>query len=163
MDGVPVVPQERVQNCSLDQFVDVPVPQIMAKLGVSVRPVPLERIPRTIVDQISVVPQSTEEIVSAVQPVPPERIRERLVQQISIMSQTTEKVAHCIRDQIVEVPVPLITEKIVDDVFGLPQERVQNRATFTGKVFTVCHHFDDQACTVDNVGFFKGLDKYNMP
>ena len=48
-------------------------------------------------------------------------------------------------------------------VFGLPQERVQNRATFTGKVFTVCHHFDDQACTVDNVGFFKGLDKYNMP
>ena len=44
MDGVQVVPQERVQNCSLDQFVDVPVPQIMAKLGVSVRPVPLERI-----------------------------------------------------------------------------------------------------------------------
>ena len=28
---------------------------------------------------------------------------------------------------------------------------------------TVCHHFDDQACTVDNVGLIKDLDKYNMP
>ena len=31
-----------------------------------------------------------------------------------------ERVEIRIRDQIVEVPVPLITEKIVDDVFGLP-------------------------------------------
>ena len=89
-------------------------------------------------EEISVVPQTTEKNGQVDQSVPPERIQER----------------H--GDQIVEVPVPLITEKNVNDVFGLPQERVQNRATYTGKVFTVCH------CTVDNVGFVKGLDKYNM-
>ena len=27
----------------------------------------------------------------------------------------------------------------------------------------MCHHFDDQACTVDNEGFIKGLDKCHMP
>ena len=107
-------------------------------------------------------PQIMTKLGDSVQLVPLERIRERLVDQISVVPQTTEKVAYCIRDHIVEVPVPLITEKIVDDVFGLPQERVQNRATPTGKVFTV-RHFDDQACTVDNVGFIKGLDKCNMP
>ena len=32
VNGVRVVPQERVQNRSRDQFVDVPVPQITAKL-----------------------------------------------------------------------------------------------------------------------------------
>ena len=48
--------------------------------------------------------------------------------------------------------MPLITENVVETVFGLPQECVQNRATLTGKGFTVGHHFDDQACTVDNVG-----------
>ena len=42
---------------------------------------------------------------------------------------------------------------------GLPQERVQNRATYTGKVFTVRH----KARTPDNVGFIKGVDKHNMP
>ena len=25
------------------------------------------------------------------------------------------------------------------------------------------HHRDDRACTVDNVGFIKVLDKHNMP
>ena len=33
VDGVPVVPQERVQSRSRDQFVDVPMPQITTKLG----------------------------------------------------------------------------------------------------------------------------------
>ena len=41
--GVPVVPPERVQNRSCNQFVDVPVPQITAKLWDFVQPVPLER------------------------------------------------------------------------------------------------------------------------
>ena len=50
-----------------------------------------------------------------------------------------------------------------DHVFGLPQERVQNRATYTGKVFTVRHRRDDRACTVVNVEFNKGLHKHNMP
>ena len=40
---------------------------------------------------------------------------------------------------------------------------MQNRATYTGKVFTVRRLRDDWACTVDNVGFIKGLDKHNKP
>ena len=66
------------------------------------------------------------------------------------------------RKLFVDLPVPLTTE-IMADVFGLPQERVQNRATCTGKVFPVRHHRDDWACTVDNVEFIKGLDKFNLP
>ena len=73
-----------------------------------------------------------------------------------------ERVQNRPRKLFVDLPVPLITE-IMADVFGLPQERVQNRATYTGKVFTVCHHRDDRACTVDNVEFIKGLDKFNLP
>ena len=55
------------------------------------------------------------------------------------------------RKLFVVVPVLHITEKIVDDVIGLPQERVQNRVTRTGKVFTV-HHRGDQVCAVDIFG-----------
>ena len=69
-----------------------------------------------------------------------------------------ERVQNRPRKLFVDLPVPLITE-IMADVFGLPQERVQNRATYTGKVFTVRH----KARTVDNVGFIKGVDKHNMP
>ena len=63
-----------------------------------------------------------------------------------------------------DLPVPLITEKIVADVLSLPQERVKNRVTHTGKVFTVRHNRGDQAGAVDTVGLnIKELDKYNMP
>ena len=65
-----------------------------------------------------------------------------------------ERVQHRIREQIVDSPVPHINEEIAD--CAPPQERVQNRATCTGKVFTVKmrHHGDDQ---VSAVGFNKGL------
>ena len=49
--------------------------------------------------------------------------------------------------------MPLITEKMVGYVFGLPQECVQNRATYTGKVFTVCHHFAPTEDAADEFGF----------
>ena len=53
------------------------------------------------------------------------------------------RVQNRMQEQIVDMPVPLVTEKMLADVFGLPQERVHNRATYTGKVFTVPHHRDD--------------------
>ena len=126
--------------CRAVKIVDVPVPRIMeAAVGV-VRATPQERVldrtPEQILD-VSVL-----------------RIMEAAVEVGRVTPQ--EHVQIRIRDQIVEVPAPLSTEKIVDDVFGLPQECVQSRATYTGKVFTVCHHFDDQACTVDIVRFIKG-------
>ena len=77
---------------------------------------------------------------------------------IPVVPQTTEKFASCVGDKIVEVPVPLITENIVDDVFGLPQERVQNRATCTGKCLLCVIILMTRLARL-NVGFIKGLDK----
>ena len=61
-------------------------------------------------------------------------------------------------------PVPLITE-IMADVLGLPQERVQHRATYIGKVFTVeMLHQHVRANPGDSVVFnIKGLDEHNLP
>ena len=68
------------------------------------------------------------------------------------------------RKLVVDVPVPHIKEKIMDGARVLPQERVQDRVTYTGNVFTMRHHRDDQACAVDTVGLnIKGVDKYIMP
>ena len=110
------MPQVRVQNCTQEQNMDFPEPRILEV-------VPPERTQEFIAEQISVVPQTTENFVSAVQPVPPERIRERLVEQISVVPQTTGKYGHVLR------PVP--------------SERIQERLV--------------------DVGFIKGLDRYNMP
>ena len=89
----------------------------------------------------------------------------------------------CVAEQIMEFPVPRIMEAAVEVVPSTPQERVQNRprklfvdvpvphikekiagkVMRTGKVFTVPHHRDDQACTFDTVGLhIKGLDKFNL-
>ena len=63
-----------------------------------------------------------------------------------------ERVQNRPRKLFVDVPVPHIKEKIAGKV------------KCTGKVFTVPHHRDDQACTLNTVGLhIKGLDKFNMP
>ena len=83
-----------------------------------------------------------------------------------------------------DFPVPRILETVVEVLPSTPQVRVQNRtrklfvdvpvphikekiagkAKCTGKVFTVPHHRDDQACTLETVGLhIKGLDKFNLP
>ena len=91
--------------------------RIVEKIGVAVKLVPAERMRAPIVERISVVPQTTEKVGRVIQPVPPERIQGRIVEPIPVLLQTSEKIAYCVGDQIVEAPVPLITEKIVDDVF----------------------------------------------
>ena len=70
-----------------------------------------------------VVPQITDKILDAVRVAPCECVQNHT------------------RKLFVDVPVPHIKE--------LPRERVQNRVTLTGKVFTVRHNI-------------KGVDKYNM-
>ena len=110
VDSVQLVPFERVQERIVEQI--SVVPQTTEKIVSAVQAVPSERIRERLVEQISVVPQTTETNGHVVQPVPLERIQERIVEQISVVSQTTEKVAHCLPDQIVEVPVPLITDKL---------------------------------------------------
>ena len=153
-DGLPVVPQERVQNRTLEQIVGVPVPQITED-GLPV--VPQERLQH----------RTPEQIVGF--PVPQ-------IVHVSVQNRTLEQVSVS--------TVPQIMEAVVEVFPPSPQERVQNRprklfvdvpvphimeqttgkVKCTGKVFTVLHHCDDQARTVDTLGFnIKGLDKYTMP
>ena len=130
-----------------EQIGAVPVPQISDAIGEGVLLAPQERVPNRTLESTTEFPCASEHGGSCG----------------SWACYTTGACTESCADQIVDLPVPLITEKIVADVFGLPQERVQNRATYTGKVFPVRHRRDDQACTVDNVEFIKGLDKHNMP
>ena len=142
------VPQflgERVQDRTPEQTMEFPVPQILEAVMEVVPFAPQESVQNLVEEQIvDSVPQFLEAAVEVLPSTPRERVQNRP------------------RKLFVDLPVPLITE-IMADVFGLPQERVQNRATYTGKVFTVRHHRDDRACTVDNVEFIKGLDKFNLP
>ena len=85
----------------------------------------------------------------------PEQIVGVLVPQITeehVLSRMQERVQNRPRKLFVDVPVPHIMEQTAGKVMR------------TEKVFTVLHHRDDQACTVDTLGFnIKGLDKYTMP
>ena len=98
-----------------------------------------------------------------------------------------ERVHERVVGQIGDVPVPQITEDIVDGKHHVPQEcvpQLRKKRVFldwprrpasqpntgkvkcTGKVFSVKmrHHRVDEACAVDTVGLnIKGLNKYNMP
>ena len=76
-----------------------------------------------------------------------------------------EREQNRVGEQIVDSPMLRIKEEIVDGLQRVPQERVQNRARYTGKVFTVKmrHHRDDQASALDTVGFTKRLHQHNMP
>ena len=116
------------------------------------------RFPEQIVHSV---PRVMEAVVEVVPPTPQESVQNRVGEQIvdsvpRVMEAVVEVVPPTLQERVqnrprklfVDLPVPLITE-IMDVVFGLPQERVQNRATYTGKVFTVRHHRDDRACTVD--------------
>ena len=137
-------PQESVQNRIQEQLADSPVPQFMEAV-------------------VEVVPSTPQECVQnhtqQIMDFPVLRNMEAVVEVGRVTPQ--ERVQNRVQGQIVDMPAHLITEKIVAGLFGLPQERVQHRATNTGKVFTVRHR-DDQAC-LDNVGFTKGLYKHNMP
>ena len=97
-DGLPIVPQEGVQNRTLEQVSVSPVPQTMEAV---VRPTPQERL----------------------------------------LSRMQECVQNRLRKLFVDVPLPHIMEQTAGKVMR------------TGKVFTVLHHRDDQACTVDTLGF----------
>ena len=76
VDGVQHVPLQIKEE-------DVPVPQIMEKLGDSVQPLPSKPIQERNLEQISLVLRIMEKIGVAVQYVPSERIQEQIVEQIS--------------------------------------------------------------------------------
>ena len=157
-DGLPIVPQEREQNRVPEQIVGFPVPQIIEECVQN-------RTQVQIAD--SFVPQFMEAAVE-------NRVGEQIVDSVPrVMDAVVEVVPPTLQKHVqnrprklfVDLPVPLITE-IMACVFGLPQERVQNRASYTGKVFTVemPHQHVHRANPCDSVMFnIKGLDKHNMP
>ena len=120
-------------------------------------------------EQISLVPKTTEKIADVIQRSPHERTHETVVEYIGsvpvpqikedgLQLEPQEREQNRTRTIFVDVPVLHIKEKIVDRARVLPQERVQNRVTYTGKVFTVemRHHRGDQACAVDICGLHQG-------
>ena len=168
-DSVQPVPLERIQERTVCPMSLLVVPLTKEKSSEVIQPVLLERIQERTVDPTShsVVPLTTEQISEVIQAVLLGRIQERILDLSSPWYHRSRRkswIQNRTRKLFVDVPVLHITEKIVDNVFGLPQERVQNRVTRTGKVFTVRHHRGDQSCAVDTLGLnIKGLDKYNVP
>ena len=161
-DSLPVFPQERVHYRTQEQIVGFPVPQITED-GLPI--VPQERVQNLVAEQtagvpvpqivqesvqnrtleqvlVSPVPQTMEAVVKVSPPTPQERVFSRM----------QERVQNRPRKLFVDVPVPHIMEQTARKVMR------------TGKVFTVLHHRDEQAFTVDTLGFnIKGLDKCTMP
>ena len=161
---MPSLPQERVQNRTLEQFVGVPVPQITAEglpivpqelvqnrppeqiVGFPVPQIVQESVQNRTLEQVLVspVPQTMEAVVEVSPPTQHERV----------LSRMQERVQNRPRKLFVDVPVPHIMEQTAGKVMR------------TGKVFTVDmrHHRGDQACPVDTVDLnIKGLVKFNMP
>ena len=158
---VQLSPQERAQNCTPEQIVDSLVSQLL-EAHVDVLLKPQERVQNRTPEQTAVfpVPQIVEE-----------RVQNRTQEQISgsPVPQTMEavmevfpqeRVQNLLPEQIMDFPVP----QNMEDVEGVVRATPQERARFTGNVFTVRHHRGDQACAVDTVGLnIKGLVKFNMP
>ena len=140
------VPEERVQNSVVEQIGGVPAPQIWEPVVVGVQVMLQERENRTqeqIVDFQE--PRITEAAVEVGRVTPQERVQNRISGSHRVGAIAPHQGGYrgwCL---------------------GFPKGGVQNRVTYTGKVFTLCHHCDGQACTVDTVGFIKVLDKHNMP
>ena len=78
-------PQERVQNCTVEQIVDVPVPQIRSEIGEVIQSIPQERISDRVVEQIVDFPvgQIREQIVEVVRIIPQECLQQHTREQIA--------------------------------------------------------------------------------
>ena len=150
---VEVTPQECVLHCTQEQIAVIPVPQVVEEC---VQNRTLKQTSR------SLVPQTMESVMEVVPPIPQDSVqnREQIVHSLPrvreavagvVRATLQERVQNGPRKLFVDVPVPHIME--------LSARKVHR----TGKVFIVLHHRDDQACTVDTLGFnIKGLDKYTM-
>ena len=181
------VPERIVEQISVvsqtteEQTVGVLVPQITED-GLPI--VPQERVQKRVAEQISGVrvPQITEDGFPGV---PRERVQNRTPEQIvdvPLPQTVEERVQNRTHEQIVDSPVPQIMEAGVQVLFSMPQERVQNctqgqimdfpeveqisvvpqTTEKYGQVFRPVPSERIQERLVD-VGFIKGLDRYNMP
>ena len=97
-----------IQERTVEQIVDIPVPHFLENVVEVVQIVPQERVLIRTVEQIVDTPtlQSQDEIVEVIQLILQEGISERIL------------------EQIVEVPVPQMEEQIVEVVKIIPPERV---------------------------------------
>ena len=136
------VPQERVQDRTPEQFVDVPVPRIVERADEVVRVTPRERVQNLTLEHIVDVPvpqimKAAVEVVHAPQECVQSRTPEQIVDEpvrpvmeaaVEVVRNPPQRVQDRVRDQIVDVPVPHIKE---DGLLLVPQERVHNRAAMT--------------------------------
>ena len=59
------MPQERVQNCTIEELVDMPIPQIRKESGEVTQIIPTARMSDRVVEQIVDSPSSTDSLVNS--------------------------------------------------------------------------------------------------
>ena len=112
--------QEQIQERTVEETIDVPVPQLMVETIEAVKLIPHDKVQKRTVRKIVDVeiPQIREEIEEMIQHFPQERIPDRVIEQI-VDVQVPE-----IRDQIVDMPVPRIRDEPLEMIQLIPQDRI---------------------------------------
>jgi len=103
----PLSSKERVQQRTVEQVVDVPVPQVVEEVIEVAKVIPQERVQQRTVEQVVdvPVPQIVEEILEQVVDVPVPQVVEEVVEIAKVIPQ--ERVQQRTVEQVVDVPVPV--------------------------------------------------------
>ena len=85
VEAVKLIPQDKVQNCTLEQIVAVPLPRIREETGEVIQLLSQDRVSDQVIEQIidCSVPQIREPSVEVAKVIPEERLQERTVEQIA--------------------------------------------------------------------------------
>ena len=136
MELVKHIPQERMQNGTEEQILEVPVPQCRNETGEVIQIFPQDRISDRIVDQIvggPPVQQIREQICEVIKLIPHKRVQSSAVEQSvdvsdpRIQVETLEVIQSTPQDeQTVDVPGPPILEEIGGRIQLILQEQMSN-------------------------------------
>ena len=144
------VPQERTQQCTVEETVGVPIPRIqgpidgMAKMISSggvfsqtpeqsdevINTIPREELSDHIEEQIAV-PETTDETAEMIQSAPQERVQHTVKETIEV---PVSHEAHPTGAQIVALPVSQIQERPVEIAKGIDRERVEQHTSVDVRV-----------------------------
>ena len=141
---------ERISERTVEQIVDMPVPQIQEQIVEVAKTIPQERISERIVVQTEdvSVPQILKEVVvvvKAVKTVPQDRIPETICGQIvdALVPQAVDEPVPPFQEEIDETlklfPVERIPERTVDHIVDVPVPQILNVIAEVGKAIKIVH------------------------
>ena len=135
-----VVPQERAQECIVEETIVVPVPYVMKEIIEAVEYIPLDGVQKGTVEQIThgLVPQIRKDFEEVTQLIPQELISKCIIEQFTdvLVPQTTVKAVKYLPqkrvqintvEQVVAVPVPRIREETGQVIQLIPEDRISAR------------------------------------